>query len=48
MYLIMIIKLPILNENKMEILAINDINKGEEIFVSYGDRYWDTRTLEKK
>ena len=38
----------ILNQNKIKIFAVNDINKGEEIFISYGDRYWETRDLEKK
>ena len=35
-------------KNGMKITANKDINKDEEIFISYGSNYWNTRTLEKK
>jgi len=40
----------ILDEEKIKITATKNISKGEEIFVSYGNEYWKTRTehLEKK
>jgi SET domain-containing protein len=37
-------KWTVVNENKIKIRAEKDINKGEEIFVSYGNAYWTTRT----
>jgi len=33
----------IMNENQIEIKMLKDIQKGEEIFVSYGDKYWKNR-----
>lgn len=33
----------ILDENRMEIIAKRDILVGEEIFISYGDEYWEAR-----
>lgn len=40
----------ILDKEKIKISVIKDIKAGEEIFVSYGDDYWETRTslLDKK
>ena len=38
----------ILSDNILKILAVDDIKKGDEIFVSYGDNYWKTRNIEKK
>lgn len=32
---------------KVTIVALTDISKGQEIFVSYGDKYWETRNLKK-
>jgi SET domain-containing protein len=32
----------------MKITANKDINKDDEIFISYGSNYWNTRILEKK
>jgi len=39
----------VINEYKMNITALQDIKAGEEIFVSYGDKYWESRadTLKK-
>jgi len=33
----------IIDENKMKIVALKNIKKGEEIFISYGENYWDHR-----
>jgi len=39
----------IVDENTVRIKALNNIDSGEEIFVSYGDEYWKTRKdLQKK
>jgi hypothetical protein len=39
----------IVDDNTMRITALENIGAGEEIFVSYGDKYWKTRTqLQKK
>jgi SET domain-containing protein len=32
----------------IQIIATKDINKDDEIFISYGSSYWDSRTLQKK
>ena len=39
----------VINEYKMNITALKDIKAGEEIFVTYGDTYWASRseTLKK-
>lgn len=34
----------VINEYKMNITALKDIKAGEEIFVSYGDEYWASRS----
>ena len=34
----------IVDEGKIKITAEKNINKGEEIFVSYGDAYWASRS----
>ncbi len=33
----------IINENQMKVIALRNIKKGEEIFISYGDSYWEQR-----
>ena len=33
----------VLDESTLRIKARKDIEAGEEIFISYGDDYWDTR-----
>lgn len=33
----------IINEDQMKIEATRKIKKGEEIFISYGDNYWESR-----
>ena len=38
----------ILDKNSMRIKALNDIEAGEEIFVSYGNKYWKSRKELKK
>jgi SET domain-containing protein len=35
-------------EDGIKITATKDINKDDEIFISYGSSYWNSRTLEKK
>jgi SET domain-containing protein len=35
-------------DNGIQITANKDINKDDEIFISYGSSYWKTRKLEKK
>jgi hypothetical protein len=35
----------VINENQIRIKIIKDIEKDEEICVSYGDEYWSTRDL---
>ena len=37
----------ILSENQMLIIVEKDIKKGEEIFVSYGEGYWEQRNENK-
>lgn len=37
-----------IEKDGMKITANKNINKGDEIFISYGSNYWNTRTLEKK
>jgi hypothetical protein len=37
----------IVNENQIKIEATRDIKKGEEIFISYGDSYWEERDAVK-
>lgn len=37
----------IINENQIKIKTIKPIKKGDEIFISYGDDYWETRDLIK-
>lgn len=37
----------VINENQLKITVIKKIKKGEEIFVSYGDDYWDSRNSKK-
>lgn len=34
-------------DNGIKIVAIKDINKDDEIFISYGDKYWNTRSIKK-
>jgi len=34
--------------NKIVFTAIKDIQKGKEMFVTYGDRYWETRGIVPK
>lgn len=36
------------NNEYVKIQCIKPIKKDEEIFITYGDQYWKTRTLEKK
>lgn len=31
----------------VEIIALRNISKGEEMFVSYGEKYWNTRNIKK-
>ncbi len=38
----------VLNESELKISALKDINVGDEIFISYGENYWKTRSIEKK
>ena len=40
----------VLDTEKMRVTATQDINRGDEIFVSYGSAYWETRksNLNKK
>jgi hypothetical protein len=38
----------VLSKDQMKVYATKDINIGDEIFVSYGDAYWNTRKLVKK
>jgi SET domain-containing protein len=38
----------VLNERELKVYAIKDIKSGEEILISYGDKYWNTRSIEKK
>jgi SET domain-containing protein len=33
----------IMNDEQMQVEALEDIKKGEEIFVSYGEPYWESR-----
>jgi hypothetical protein len=33
----------IINENQIQITILNDIKKNEEIFVHYGETYWESR-----
>jgi SET domain-containing protein len=35
-------------DDGIQITANKDINKDDEIFISYGSNYWNTRKLEKK
>ena len=35
-------------EDGIRITAVKDINKDDEIFISYGSSYWNSRKLEKK
>jgi hypothetical protein len=37
----------VLNENQIVIKATKNIKKGEEIFVNYGDDYWNSRQIKK-
>ena len=37
-----------IEKNGMKITANKNINKDDEIFISYGSSYWNTRNLEKK
>jgi SET domain-containing protein len=37
----------VINENQVKIVVVKNIKKGEEIFVSYGDDYWDSRNSKK-
>jgi len=37
----------IINENQMKIETIENIKKGDEIFISYGDDYWESRDIVK-
>jgi SET domain-containing protein len=37
----------VINENQVKIVVKKHIKEGEEIFVSYGDEYWDTRNSKK-
>ena len=37
----------VLNENQIVIKANKDIKKGEEIFVDYGENYWNSREMKK-
>ena len=37
-----------IEKDGMKITANKDINKDDEIFISYGSNYWNTRTMEKK
>ena len=41
-------KFNVLDENRMAIKCIKDINKGEEIFISYGKKYWTSRKNKEK
>jgi uncharacterized protein len=34
--------------NEIRIVAVGDIADGEEITVSYGDKYWESRDINKK
>lgn len=36
------------NDNHVKISCIKPINKDEEIFLSYGSKYWSSRNLDKK
>ena len=38
----------IISKEKMKVHATKDINKGQEIFVSYGDAYWKSRKSDIK
>ena len=33
----------IIYEDHVEIWTINDINKGDELYCDYGDKYWEYR-----
>lgn len=37
-----------LNNKELVVVALKDISRGEEICVNYGDKYWKTRSKEKK
>lgn len=37
----------VLNENQIVIKATKNIKKGEEIFINYGDNYWNSRKMKK-
>lgn len=41
------VKWDVLNDQQMKIKVIKDIKKGEEIFVSYGSGYWESREGKK-
>lgn len=38
----------VLSKDQMKVYATKDISIGDEIFVSYGDAYWKTRSIIKK
>ena len=37
----------VIDDYKLMITALEDIPKGNEIFISYGDDYWSSRNIEK-
>jgi SET domain-containing protein len=39
----------VINRDKrtVEIIALRNISKGEEMFVSYGEKYWNTRNIKR-
>jgi SET domain-containing protein len=41
-------KWDILNDKQIKLTALKDINENDEITVSYGDGYWNSRNYNKK